>query len=325
MGANDAFLQSYRVLRTQDLDEARHAVAARYCDHRLDLQRGRQLDVRYNHARGEHISLNLLGYGGDVEIDPGALQSFYLVQLPLAGFARVVHRSEEIDASPLCGTILNPDRPTQMAWGADCTKLMLQIDSAFLRSVARDSLGVPLPGPVRFAPRIDMARPGGRLLKRHAMAVAAAIEAGTLSLCRKNLQLLATERELVQTLLEHQPSNISHFLAAFPRSVARHQVRRAQAFIHAHFAEDIRLEDIARAAGLHPRSLQIGFRDAIGVSPTTYLRNLRLDTALFHLSRRANRPRVTEVAHDCGFGHLGRFARDFRARFGQSPRDWRDS
>jgi transcriptional regulator GlxA family with amidase domain len=28
---------------------------------------------------------------------------------------------------------------------------------------------------------------------------------------------------------------------------------------------------------------------------------------------------ITSVAYDCGFGHLGEFAQNYRSRFGESP------
>ena len=117
MGLHGRLLQDFNVLRSSDLDEARAAVAMRYCDHRLDLVSGNEIRVEHNHARGAHMSLNMLGYGADVAINPGELQDFYLLQLPLVGQARISHRGEEISANATCGTMLNPDRPTEMIWG----------------------------------------------------------------------------------------------------------------------------------------------------------------------------------------------------------------
>ncbi len=325
VAVNEMFLPSFAVLRTRNLDEARDAVAQRYCDHRLNLVRGRKVDVSHNHVRGSHVSLNLLGYGGDVAIDPGELQDFYLLQIPLAGAARIAHRQEQVDATPDCATILNPDRPTKMEWRHDCIKLMMQIDAAFLHRVARENTDAPLPGQIRFAPTVDLTRDQGQFLKRMAITSAQAFEAGTLPPASQDLQLMATEREIALALLHHQPNNMSHLFAAAPPPMTPRSIRRALDFMHAHFSESIRLDDIAKATGQHPRTLQIGFRRALGKSPMAYLRDLRLDTAKFHLSRRQNRPRISDVAYDCGFSHLGRFSRDFRARFGQTPSDWNGS
>ena len=319
MTVHATLLDRFNVLHSPDLDEARAAVAERYCDHRLDLVSGRQIEVVHNHVRGEHVSLNMLGYGGEVAINPGELRDFYLLQLPIHGHARISHRGEEIDASTQCGTLLNPDRPTQMLWKGACKKLMVQIDAGFLNRVAREEIGVDLPGIVRFNPQVQMRAEGGRRIRALSMFAAQAYDTGRILPGQKDLSLLNLERQLAATFLKEQPSNISHLFASpMPGCGARH-VRRAVAFIHAQAHESIGLDEIANAAGVHARTLQAAFRDSFGISPIQFLKNVRLDKARFHLLRRHNRATVSEIAYDCGYSHLGRFSRDFRVRFGHAP------
>jgi AraC-like DNA-binding protein len=52
------------------------------------------------------------------------------------------------------------------------------------------------------------------------------------------------------------------------------------------------------------------------------LRALRLEMARSELARAARNGRtVASVANELGFGHLGRFSADYRARFSESPSD----
>ncbi|MCB1384740.1 MAG: AraC family transcriptional regulator [Nitratireductor sp.] len=324
MGLHDTLLGAHRVLHTRDLDEARQAVARRYCDHRLDLVAGNSLEVTHRHARGAHVSLNVLSYGADVAIDPGELKDFYLLQLPLRGSAKISHRGEDVDANPQCGTLLNPDRPTRMLWRGDCLKLMVQIDAAFLTEVAIDACGAALPGPVRFDPKVDLAREAGQRLLTLALAAARVVGDRPGQPGSQGLPQLALERQLAAAMLEAQPSNISHLIDRAARTgICTRSVRRAIAFVQERHHEDICLDDIALAAGLHRRTLQTAFQQHMGVTPMQYLRDVRLDHARFHLLRRHNRASVGEIAYDCGYSHLGRFSRDFRARFGESPREVR--
>lgn len=319
MGYQDTLLQSFNVLRTQELDEARAAVTQRYCDHHLDLVSDCPVDVVHNHVRGTHVSLNMLEYGADVSIDPGELKDFYLLQLPLTGSAEIIHRGEVIDANRFCGTLLNPDRPTQMMWRGDCRKLMVQIDAVFLTRIAVEEAGADLPGPVRFDPKVCLTTEAGGRLRALSLAAAQSIDKGNVRLVPQDLTLLALERQLAVTMLETQPSNVSHFLRSPRQKASGFHLRRAIAYIHAHCHESVGLEDIARASGLHHRTLQTAFRENVGVTPIQFLRDVRLDQARFHLLRRQNRASVSEIAYDCGYSHLGRFSRDFRARFGHSP------
>ncbi|MEM7524340.1 MAG: AraC family transcriptional regulator, partial [Pseudomonadota bacterium] len=52
-------LGNHPLLRTGDLDEARAAVARKFCDHRLEIgSGGAPLRVRHNHAAGRSVSIN---------------------------------------------------------------------------------------------------------------------------------------------------------------------------------------------------------------------------------------------------------------------------
>jgi transcriptional regulator GlxA family with amidase domain len=60
------------------------------------------------------------------------------------------------------------------------------------------------------------------------------------------------------------------------------------------------------------------FRDFYGVSPMRYLRNHRLQRVRDELlSETAGQ--VSEIASRWGFAHLGRFAAEYRRRFGECP------
>ena len=122
-------------------------------------------------------------------------------------------------------------------------------------------------------------------------------------------------------LLEAQPSNVTHLFKGPDTAAAAHCVRRAVEFIQSALHNAVTLDDIAEAAHVHPRTLQTAFRQQMGCTPMQYVRDLRLDQARYFLLQRQKRLHVGQVAYDCGYTHLGRFSRDYRARFGQTPRE----
>ncbi|NMO89474.1 helix-turn-helix transcriptional regulator [Actinomycetospora sp. TBRC 11914] len=99
-------------------------------------------------------------------------------------------------------------------------------------------------------------------------------------------------------------------------------VERAVAFVVAHAAEDIGVEDIGAAAGVGARRLQEVFRTERDTTPTRFLRGVRLERA--HADLAATDPAeggtVAEVAARWGFAHPGRFAGLYRRVFGCHPR-----
>ena len=96
-------------------------------------------------------------------------------------------------------------------------------------------------------------------------------------------------------------------------------VRRVLDLVEAEPARAYRLADLARAAGVRPRTLQKQFRRALGKSPHAAIREARLARARQELLRGGSAKSVTAIAGSCGFDHAGRFAADYRARYGETP------
>ncbi|MFB9123776.1 AraC family transcriptional regulator [Paraburkholderia dipogonis] len=94
------------------------------------------------------------------------------------------------------------------------------------------------------------------------------------------------------------------------------------AYIDSRLCAPISLEDLARAASMSSRALNILCHRHHGVPPMKLLRNLRLDAARARLLGDASAS-ITDTALALGFGHLGRFSAYFFSRFQELPRDTR--
>lgn len=98
-------------------------------------------------------------------------------------------------------------------------------------------------------------------------------------------------------------------------------LRRAIAYMDAHVAEDITVADIAAAAHVTVRAVQLAFRRHLDTTPMAYLRRMRLQAA--HEQLCATSPEsgqtVTAIAARWGFAHPGRFAAAYRRAYGRSP------
>ncbi|MBP0463915.1 helix-turn-helix domain-containing protein [Roseomonas sp. PWR1] len=107
-----------------------------------------------------------------------------------------------------------------------------------------------------------------------------------------------------------------------PRAVgqALRLVREAETFMEARVARPVYTEELCAALGVSARRLHDAFRAALGTSPHAHLKSRRLTLARRALQRQANGPElVKSVALGHGFWHLGHFARDYRALFGELP------
>jgi AraC family transcriptional regulator len=86
-------------------------------------------------------------------------------------------------------------------------------------------------------------------------------------------------------------------------------------------AEEFNLDRLAAQAGLSKLYFNHLFKSAVGMSPSHYHINLRMDEAKRLL--RETKKSVVEVALDVGYANLSHFAQLFRRETGLSPSDYR--
>jgi transcriptional regulator GlxA family with amidase domain len=96
---------------------------------------------------------------------------------------------------------------------------------------------------------------------------------------------------------------------------------RAVAFIDENAQRDITIADIAAAASVTPRAVQLAFQRHLAATPTGYLRRVRLDHAHQDLKRAGpgDGLTVTAVAYRWGFRSSSRFAAAYQRAYGVSP------
>lgn len=157
-------------------------------------------------------------------------------------------------------------------------------------------------------------------------AAATALWLDTVGLVSRTLQrgpvgdLLWSElrRMTAAAFLELYPPTVAAAAEAGHPRAAR--VRAAMEYAHAHAAEPIGPADLAAAAGVSVRALQLAFQQATGTTPAAHLRDVRLDRVHAELvTADPRRTTVAAVAGAWGFAHLGRFSAQYRTRFGEPP------
>ncbi|MBN9619222.1 MAG: helix-turn-helix transcriptional regulator [Actinobacteria bacterium] len=109
-------------------------------------------------------------------------------------------------------------------------------------------------------------------------------------------------------------------MPALPPS--RHLLR-AKDLADAHYAEELTVADLARAAGLSPAHFSRAFRKAFGESPHVYLLTRRLERAAALL--RSTDRSVAEICMTVGLSSVGSFTSSFTRLYGRSPTAYRAS
>jgi transcriptional regulator GlxA family with amidase domain len=99
-----------------------------------------------------------------------------------------------------------------------------------------------------------------------------------------------------------------------------HTLRRAIRFIDENAQRSISAADVARAAHVTVRTVQLAFQQHLGTTPTRYLRAVRLEQARQQLtSADPETTTVTAVAARWGFASHSRFTTYYKAAYGETP------
>lgn len=92
-------------------------------------------------------------------------------------------------------------------------------------------------------------------------------------------------------------------------------------WLRENLTSSITVEDMARVAGMSGSRLHAFFRERLGRSPQSWLKHLRLDVAAGLLIS-SDAP-LKEIAARSGFANAFHISREFKRRFGSSPKEFR--
>lgn len=319
-GERHAALSRHMLFHSRDLDETRHRVAQVFCPHELNItERNQRLDTRMFHASLGGVSLNRLRYGATVFIDPGRLDNFFLVQMPLKGTAEIHCGTRSIRSLSTLPAVITPTLPLRMTWKGCCDQLVVRIDRALLERHCMHHLGHALRDPVEFDLGMETSRSRYDSWRQLIAFLVAEADRGQGILC-SSLARAQLEQLVVTTLLLSQPNNYRDELLRPSPPIAPSYVKRVEEYIAAHADQPLTIVELAAHAGVSTRGLFAGFREFRNTSPMAYLKSIRLQRAHDDLAAATNgNQTVTRVAMRWGFGHLGHFTADYKHRFGESP------
>jgi AraC-like DNA-binding protein len=310
--------RSLPALRTTEAEVARSHLGGLFAHHDLVLKDHR-IDFVHQQACLCDVSISFLGYGSQVQVIAPPLPDFYLFQLTLTG--RVFIRASRFDVvlEPGSVFVMNPGIAYRKQWSRDAQQLMLKIPRQRLEARLREELDEDALRPVAFEshPGADDDRRNAllRLLDYLCRDLAASQGLMAAASFRRDM-----ENALLSAILAALPHDQSNVCGHASSPAAPYYVRRAETYLRESISRPVSLDELARVAGVSARSLQTGFRRFRDKTPAQFSREVRLDLARQALGTTAAGERsVTKVALEFGFAHLGRFARSYLDRFGETP------
>jgi len=296
-------------------------VARELADHSLRWRRGAP-DAVMHKGRTEHLHVYMLKYGAEVEVTPHPFDDFCLVHTSLVGGLEVETEGQRLYIAEGRSAVLPARRGVRLHWQPGTAQLIVRVPHNLLREVT----GMQPDQPVDIGPGHVLPREHTALWDLHTEALLGAMS-------------LTADTPMRAAWLTHFERSVAMFVAAQARTAGSapaaeppaaergtapggsRQSQRIEAVMHyidTHLGAPISLEDLARAGNMSVRTLHELCAQVHNLSPMAWVRERRLQAARSHLALHPQAT-VTETALRFGFGHAGRFASYYKARFGEVP------
>lgn len=307
-------------VRSGDPDEAREVGTRVYHSHRVTvLGDASRFAMTLDAASLGPLTVGWLRYDTEVRLE-SSHDGHYQVNVPTAGALIGTRSGQVVVAGPGTAHVHVPDRPAVFAgWGEPDPVLALRIAHSALERELEQLLDRPLRHPIDLDLGMDVST--GRGAQWLALVRSLATDlADENSLVRQPMVAAPFTHSVMSGLLLTALHQHRDELAAPAPAAGASVVRRARDYIEANAEQPLTVADIARACEVGVRGLQYGFQRSMQISPTEYLRHVRLRCA--HRDLVIADPAMTTVeavAHRWGFTHRGRFAAQYRDRYGVQP------
>jgi AraC-like DNA-binding protein len=312
------YMDRHRIVRTHDMEVATAFLQTKgFC---IDVARrdAPDFDMCINCAVLPGLSVGYLQNGIPATTRSVSEPLDYQIILPLRDPMEASVCGKSIVCGPTRAVLSSPRQDYWAKSSGVGARLRICITEHAVREQLSALLGELAAKPLQFALDMDLTAGFGNRFARHVLAAAVDFER-TNSISASAVTTISFEQFIICELLLYHPHNYSDALQRLGRSVAPRDVKRAIDYMHAHLDGPLTVGRLATTVGVAGRTLFKHFQDAHGTSPMRYARNLRFEKARQELLSAAGGRTITEIATRYGFSHLGRFAVEYRLRFGESP------
>lgn len=186
--------------------------------------------------------------------------------------------------------------------------------------------GPSLPELARLAPLAERAGVGllvtgvaHAAVTRELAGMRTASGLGRLAGLLRIFEVLHLRDHLLQPLAQSSMQAAGHVRAADDRHPRR--IDGVLGWIRRHMGRDLTVAAAARVARVTPGAFSRYFRHQVGKTFTEYVNDVRCSEACVLLGR--SDKAIAAIAQQCGFSTLSHFNRQFRLRYGMTPREFR--
>jgi AraC-like DNA-binding protein len=261
-----------------------------------------------------------LAFNVDACIHCAQDRPFYQVNILASGQMELFQRGSSITYAPGLATICLPEGELIVPrWQAGCRMISLRVGRNALENTLSEALGRPLTTQIEFKPSMVTTKGPARSWM-HMFTVFAQELFRTDSALTQPLVATPFVDSMLHALLLAADHPYRDALGERTKLVAPHTIRPAVDIIESEPHLPLTVASLAAECHVSSRALQQSFVRHMGMSPMTYLRQVRLRHA--HQELLESDPSVETVASIAkrwGYSNPGRFAAVHASRYGETP------
>ncbi|WP_323985683.1 AraC family transcriptional regulator [Pseudomonas canadensis] len=300
-------------------------VAKELSEHDL-CWKGDNVDTVLFKAAIRQLQIYLLRHGAEVIIRPRLFDGFALVHMTLSGTAEIEADGRKVRIATGRTALIAPKRQLRLWWQAGSEQLILKVPLALFEELSAQADTANLPS--LFLLPEQLLSHWDTLIESLLRLVARAGHDNGNSAWIEHFERAAVHFLLSQLTPSVRAAPDAGNAAADASAESLVGAGKSQRldtlekYIKTRLSAPLALADLAHAAGVSVRTLNMLCHQYHGVAPMDLLRNIRLDAVRERLLVQPD-AKITDTAFEFGFGHLGRFSAYYRERFSELPKHTR--
>lgn len=309
-----------QVVKTDDREVAASTISRTYEPTSIEIKPKHDFEFALDAAALGQVTAGRLRVRRASRVFGSGQSGSYHICVPLTG--RVICRGASDEPTmvvPGQASLWSPGQVPDTVWAAGTTQMCFMIPPELVAAELEAFLGEPPARSFSFEPIMDLTSDAGQSWGRLVNLLAGEFLTDS-GLIQEPVSRGHIERLLVDGLLlghRHAYSDVIHQRSS---KASNSVIAKAVALIDEDPAAPWSVLTLARQVHVSVRSLQEGFRREYGTTPMRHLRDIRLRRVHDDLlAGKADSLTVQQIATRWGLNHMGRFAAQYRSKFGELP------
>lgn len=311
-------LRRFRLFEVESCEEYLMQSSKIFNQHRIKVLSSKySFNSRMDHFPVGPISINSLNWTAPIFLDSGLLDSYYLISYPISRSVIFKHGSEVYEVHPGDFAIAGGGQSFWLRADPGFDQLLIYIPRVFMEVCWFRLTGENPRTPIIFNGIVPEGSPCWRALMFSIQSILSFMDRPDCPQQFDESGLYLAEM-LVGSLLLSQRQSMNARERSRP---VPSYFDRARKILSNSLEQRLPVSDLAKELGVSARTLQLEFRKNVGMGPVQWFRERRLIAVRKSLEENGRTARITDVALQFQFNHLGEFSRLYREHFGELPKD----